>query len=49
MSGMSSRLSIPLYRDIPPCNEPNERGDCRSGRHRPEKLFPHYSPLREES
>ena len=40
MSGMSSMLRIALDRDAPPHHEPNERGNCRSGRYRPEKLLP---------
>jgi hypothetical protein len=40
MSGMSGMLSIPLDRDAPPPHEPNERGNGRSGRHHPERLFP---------
>ena len=31
MSGMSSMMDIALYRDAPSPDEPNRKGDCRSG------------------
>jgi len=43
MSGMSSILHILLYREAPSHHEPNERGNRRSGRYHPEKLFPSKS------
>ena len=50
MSGMSSMLRIALDRDAPPHHEPNETGNCRSGRDRPEKSCSlSFSALREES
>jgi len=49
MSGMSSILHILLYREAPSHHEPNERGNRRSGRYHPEKLFPSkISSLRED-
>ncbi len=50
MSGMSSILHMALDRDAPYHHEPNEKGDSRSGRERPENLFPvSISSLRKES
>jgi hypothetical protein len=40
MSGMSSMLRIALDRDASPHHEPNETGNCRSGRYYPEELLP---------
>jgi len=48
MSGMSSMLGIPLYREASVRNEPNERGGRPLGTLRPEKLFLlSFSSLRE--
>ena len=50
MSGMSSILGIPLYREVPSPHESNEKGNGRSGRHHPKELFPlQFSSLGEES
>ena len=40
MSGMSSMLRIPLGSGSSPSPRANEKGNCRSRRHHPEKLFP---------
>jgi len=49
MSGMRDMLRIALDRDAPPHHEPNERGNCRSGRYHPEKLPLSFRALREDS
>ncbi len=48
MSGMSSMLRIALDRDASPPTS-RMKGERRSGRYHPEKLFPSFRALREES